>query len=420
MDMRELILAHKYERDRLLEGAYIPRSLLKNARRNVEKSIIKVIMGPRRAGKSIFSLQLLKNTNFAYINFDDERLIDIKNYDLIMKGIKEVYGETKYLLFDEIQNLNNWELFVNRLHRSGYNLIITGSNSKLLSKELTTHLTGRYIEFHIYPFSFFEFLKAKEIDYKDATLLKEKQGKILNVLNDYLLIGGFPEVVVKSFEPKNYLTSLFEGILFKDVVKRHNVRYAKSLYDLALYLVSNFASEFSFTKLKNMLNFKSVHTVQNYVQYLQEAFLFFSVARFFYKIKEQIKAPQKTYVYDTGLATALRFGISPDTGKMIENIVAIELLRRGKEIYYYRDKNGIEVDFVIKEGLKVSELIQVCYDIASPITEKREMRSLLKAQESLNAEKLNIITWDTDKEVIYKGIKISVISLWKWLLQQKP
>jgi len=290
--MRELILSHKYERDQLLKGNYIPRTLLKEAKRSIGKNIIKVIVGPRRAGKSIFSLQLLQNSNFAYINFDDERLADIKDYDLIMKGIKEVYGETKYLLFDEIQNLNRWELFVNRLSRRGYNLIITGSNSRLLSKELATHLTGRYIEFHIYPFSFAEFLKARKIDYRDADSLKEIEGKVLNVLNDYLLIGGFPEVIIKSLEPKNYLTSLFEGVLFKDVVKRYNVRYAKSLYDLALYLASNFACEFSFTKLKDILVFKSVHTVQNYVKYLEEAFLFFSLTRFSYKLSRFRGIPQ--------------------------------------------------------------------------------------------------------------------------------
>lgn len=413
--MRELILTHKYERDRLLKGTYVPRTLLKDAKRSIGKSIIKVIVGPRRAGKSIFSLQLLKNSNFAYINFDDERLVDIKDYDLIIKGIKEVYGETKHLLFDEIQNLNRWELFVNRLYRSGYNLVITGSNSRLLSKELATHLTGRYIEFHIYPFSFVEFLKAKEIDYKDATLLKEMEGKILNVLSGYLLIGGFPEVIIKSLEPKNYLTSLFEGVLFKDVVKRYNVRYAKSLYDLSLYLVSNFASEFSFTKLKNVLNFKSVHTVQNYVRYLEEAFLFFSLVRFSYKLKEQLKAPQKTYVYDTGLATALRFGSSPDYGRMIENIVAIELLRQGKEIYYYRDKNGVEVDFLIKEGLEVSELIQVSYDISNPNTKKKEIRSLVKAQKELSVDKLSLITWDYEGEEVKNSIRIRFVPLWKWL-----
>ncbi|OQX51519.1 MAG: hypothetical protein B5M53_10935 [Candidatus Cloacimonas sp. 4484_209] len=417
MNIRKLILSHKYERDQLLKNNYISRTLHKKAKRSIGKNIIKVIIGPRRAGKSIFSLQLLKNTNFAYINFDDERLIDIKDYDLIIKGVKEVYGDTKYLLFDEIQNLNKWELFVNRLHRRGYNLIITGSNSRLLSKELATHLTGRYTEFHIYPFSFLEFLKAKKIDYKEVPILKEREGKILNLLNDYLLTGGFPEVVIKSLEPKNYLTSLFEGVLFKDVVNRYNIRYSRNLYNLSLYLVSNFANEFSFTKLKNILELKSVHTVQNYVQYLKEAFLFFSLSRFSYKLKEQLKTPQKTYVYDTGLATALRFGTSPDYGRMVENIVAIELLRREKEIYYYKDKNGSEVDFVVKEGFRISELIQVCYDISSPVAERRELKSLIKAQKLLNVENLRIITWDVEKEQIYKGVKILFIPLWKYLLQ---
>ncbi len=418
-NIRELILSHKSERDHLLKGIYIPRSLLKKAKKSINTNIIKVIVGPRRAGKSIFSLQLLKDTNFAYINFDDERLIDLKDYDLIIKGIKEVYGDTKYLLFDEIQNLNRWEFFVNRLHRRGYNLIVTGSNSRLLSKEFATHLTGRYIQFHIYPFSFSEFLKVKKINYRDVSLLKETEGEMLNLLNDYLLMGGFPEVVIKSLEPKNYLTSLFEGVLFKDVVKRYNLRYAKNLYDLSLYLISNFASEFSFTKLKNILRLKSVHTVQNYVQYLEEAFLFFSLSRFSYKLKEQLKAPRKTYIYDTGLATALRFGTSPDYGKMIENIVAIELLRQRKETYYYRDKNGVEVDFVIKKGLNISELIQVSYNVSNLDTKKKEIKPLIKVQKVLSANKLTLITWNEEGEEKIGKNRIKIIPLWKWLLTGK-
>ena len=159
--MRDVILGHKEERDELLRTKYIKRNGLDNARQSINNNLIKVIIGPRRAGKSVFGIQMLEGLDFAYLNFDDERLVDISDYDDLIKAIRQVYGETKIILFDEIQNLPKWELFLNRLHRKGYNLVITGSNSRLLSRELSTHLTGRFIQFQILTFSFAEFLNAR-------------------------------------------------------------------------------------------------------------------------------------------------------------------------------------------------------------------------------------------------------------------
>ncbi len=415
--MKEVFLSQKQEKERLLSGNYIPRTSTTNALNAVDNTLIKVIVGPRRAGKSVFAIQILRERDFSYLNFDDERLIDFNDYDLLIKGMIEVYGTTKYMLFDEIQNLTKWELFVNRLQRQGYVLLLTGSNSQLLSKELSTHLTGRYIEFVIFPFSFVEFITAKNLKLKDKSLLtKPEQGKILNLLNEYITIGGYPEIVVKGIEPREYLKFLFDSVILKDVVKRYNVRYSKILYDLALFLVSNYSNEYTFTRLKNFLNISSVHTVQNYISYLESAHLFFTVRRFSHKPKEQLKAPSKIYVYDTGLASALRLSLSPDYGRLMENIVAVELLRRGKEIYYYRDKNGAEVDFVIKKGLKIDEMIQVCYNIADSKTMNKEIKSLVKSGKEVKCKKFLIITWDYEEEDKYKDGKIQFIPLWKWLL----
>lgn len=414
--MKDLFLSQKYEKERLLSGKYIERTLLKSAQHTIENSLIKVIVGPRRAGKSIFAIQLLRNKQFAYLNFDDERLSGITNYDQIIKGINEVYGSTKYLLFDEIQNLKNWELFANRLQRQGYILILTGSNSQLLSRELATHLTGRYQQFTIYPFSYLEFIKARNVILKtesEQTLVE--QGTFLNLLNEYLTLGGYPEIVVKGIEPHDYLKILFDSIILKDVVKRYNVRYSKALYDLALFLVSNYSNEYTFTKLKNLLHINSVHTVLNYIRYLESAYLFFTVRRFSYKLKEQLKAPSKVYVYDTGLASVLRITLSPDYGRLMENIVAVELLRRGKEIYYYKSKNGVEVDFVVKDGLRITQLIQVCYDVTESRTKKKEIKPLLRAGKELSCENLVIITWDYMAEESYDKTRISYVPLWRWL-----
>lgn len=419
--MKDLFLSQKYEKERLLGGTYIARTALKSALQTIENNLIKVIVGPRRAGKSIFAIQLLRNKPFAYLNFDDERLSGMTNYDQIIKGLNEIYGSTKYLLFDEIQNLKKWELFANRLQRQGYILILTGSNSQLLSRELAAHLTGRYQQFTIYPFSFLEFLSARNVDVKiksEQTLIE--QGTFLNLLNEYLTLGGYPEIVVKGIEPRDYLRFLFDSIILKDVVKRYNVRYSKALYDLALFLVSNYSNEYTFTKLKNLLYISSVHTVQNYVRYLESAFLFFTVRRFSYKLKEQLKAPSKIYVYDTGLASVLRMTISPNYGRLMENIVAVELLRRGKEIYYYKDKNGAEVDFVVKDGLRIAQLIQVCYDVPDNRTKKKEIKPLLRAGKELSCEKLLMITWDYEAEESYNKITITYIPLWKWLTSPPP
>ncbi|RLF40517.1 MAG: hypothetical protein DRN12_05220 [Thermoplasmata archaeon] len=414
--MKDLIVAHRSEKKRLLNQTYIKRENLANARRTLGNSLIKVIIGPRRAGKSVFALQMLRDTEFAYLNFDDERLLKVSNYDQLLKGINEIYGRTKFLLFDEIQNLEKWELFVNRLQRKGYEVVLTGSNSRLLSRELATHLTGRYMEFDVYPFSFREYLTAKGISFSDVDSDPEIEGSILNALNEYLTTGGYPEVVVKPLDPRDYLTVLFESILFKDIVKRYRVRYPKLLSDLAYYLISNFACRYTNTRLRKILDFRSVHTTQNYISYLSEAFLIFSISRFSFKLKEQLKSPQKVYSYDTGMVNALRYGLSPDHGRLMENLVAVELLRRKKDVYYYRNRNGVEVDFVTRRGTKLIELIQVAYNITDSRTQQREVRSLLRAQRHLKAENLIVLTWDYNREEKISGLVVQFIPLWRWLL----
>jgi uncharacterized protein len=416
--MKEVILRQKAERDELLGRRYVPREGLAAARASMKDPLIKVITGPRRSGKSVFAIQLLEGINFGYLNFDDERLLGEKDYEHLVKAIREVYGDAKYLLFDEIQNLPNWELFVNRLHRRGMRLIITGSNSRLLSRELATHLTGRYIPHQILPFSFREFLRAKDFSLEDNFLGKEKQGLLLNHLDEYLRSGGYPEIVTTGMDAKNYLSALFEGILFRDVVKRYNVRYSKKLHDLGLYLITNHSREFTYTSLKNALAFRSVHTVENYADYLAEAFILFAVQRYSQKIKEQVKSPRKAYGYDTGLINAVKFKITPDKGRLMENLVAIELLRRGEEIYYFKTRDGKEVDFAVKKGIAIDHLIQVCYEIDDIHTRKREINGLSKASKETGCKNLTILTWDYESKD-YADQSIDLIPVWRWLLQQR-
>ncbi|MEO0102888.1 MAG: ATP-binding protein [candidate division WOR-3 bacterium] len=419
--IKDIILQYKKEKELLLAQNYIPRQKLSFAQRFLPTKLIKVITGPRRAGKSVFSLLLLKETNFAYLNFDDENLLRIENSDEIIKGIFAVYPDPKFILFDEIQNLKGWEVFVNKLQRRGYNLILTGSNARLLSKELATVLTGRHIPIEIFPFDFSEFLRAKGLMPKrDERDLPEVKGKILNCLDIYLKNGGFPEVAVNNLDARTYLDTLFDAVLFKDVVKRYKVKYAQKIYDLALYLITNFAAEFSFTRLKNILNFASVNTLQNYLQYLTEAYLIFPLNRFSFKTKEQIKTPKKIYLVDNGFIRAKSFQFSPNFGRLMENLVFAELLKRGYKVnetlFYYKTRNQKEVDFILKEGMKIKTLIQIFYEGENLATEKRETKALIEASEELKCNDLLVITWDKSGEEEIKRKRVKFIPLYKWLM----
>jgi len=388
----------------------------------LDSDLIKIITGPRRAGKSVFSILLLKDKNFAYLNFDDDNLLKVDNYDEILKVLFEVYPESKFILFDEIQNLNNWEVFVNKLQRRGFNLILTGSNARLLSKELATALTGRCISVEILPFSFSEFLKAADFNFTSENLaLPETKGNLLNFLDNYLKNGGFPEIVTKNLDVKKYLDTLFDAILFKDVVKRYNVRFSQKIYDLALYLISNFCSEFSFTKLKNILDFRSTNTVQNYLRYLEEAYLFFFLNRFSFKMSLQLKAPKKIYLCDNGFILAKAFRFSQNIGKLMENLVFLQLLRKGYrpniDFFYYKTRNNREVDFIMRKDTEIKELIQVCYNLQEINVKEREIKSLIEAGRELNCFNFLIITWDEEREETYKNKTIKYIPLWKWLLE---
>lgn len=242
---------------------------------------------------------------------------------------------------------------------------------------------------------------------------------LLSYLDKYLDKGGYPEIIVKDLDAKNYLTTLFESVLFKDIVKRYNVRYTKKLYDLAHYLITNHSNEFSYTKIKNILEFRSVHTVENYTDYLNEAYLTFQIDRFSFKLREQLRSPKKLYAYDNGMIHAIKFKTGRDIGRLLENLVAVELTKRGADLYYYKSTNGKEVDFVIKQGSEIDQLIQVCYDLGDYSTRKRELAALVKAGKELRCNNLTIYTWDSMAEETHAGSRVSFIPLWRWLIGYK-
>ncbi len=412
--IRDIPLLQKRELEGRLKEKYVERSV---DSKKLSSSLITVIIGPRRAGKSFFAIHALSRKSiFGYVNFDDEKLIETKDYNEIVDAINTLYNNPKSILLDEIQNLDKWELFVNRLNRQGYNIVITGSNSNLLSKELATHLTGRYLLINIFPFSFKEYLN---VEGKELTESEIKEKLLL-----YLTYGGYPEPLLKKAEYKDYLSTLFNAIIYKDIVKRFRIRNVQAIEDLAVYLISNSAQEYSYNTLCSVTKCKSVHTVQKYLGYLEEAFIFFKINRFSFKVRDQIGSNKKIYCIDNGFIHARAFKFSPDIGKLYENLVAIELkkfeMNGSANIYFWKSEQHEEVDFVVREGQQTRQLIQVCYDLGNIKTRDREIRALLKASKELGCKDLLVLTEDYQSEEVINwfGIseKVKFIPLWRWLL----
>ena len=418
--MKNIVLKQRTERDMLVAKDYQQRVEITDSATLLASSLIKLITGPRRAGKSVLALQILQGKNYAYLNFDDNSLLTHFDEDAVMKALSEVYPRYEYLLLDEVQNLDGWDKWVTTLYRRGVNLIITGSNANLLSSEMATLLTGRYVETFILPFSMEETLRFCKVDINPSQT--EEQAALSLAMEDYMKNGGYPEIIHSRELEQVYLGSLFDSIILKDVAKRHKIRKTTELYDLADYLISNYGNPMSYTGIATDLNLGSVTTVKNFCKYLEEPYLFWFLPRFDRKLKEMKKADRKVYVVDTGFVSVRSLELSANSGKQLENMVFVELLRRGfniskKELFYYHTANGKEIDFVTKKGTSVGELIQVSYDITRPKTRKRELDALIIASDELNCNNLTLITWNTNETTNYKGKEIHIISAKNWFLK---
>lgn len=416
--LKSIILQQKEERDLLLTKDYQKRIPISENEIFLQSGLIKLISGPRRAGKSVFALQLLKGHPFAYLNFDDDLLLKKFDEELVFQSLLEVYPAFEYLLLDEIQNLTNWELWVGKLYRRGINLIITGSNANLLSSEMATALTGRYVQITLLPFCFAEAIDFKNIRFQYET--PTGKAMLLNELHEFMVMGGYPETIRTREIMRNYLSALFDSILLKDITKRFKVRNTNELYNLASYLLANFTTPLSMSRITADLALRSVNTVQKFNKYLSETYLFFFLPRFNSKLKLMQKADTKIYVVDNGFVYARAFELSDNWGKLLENMVFIELIRQGytigQTIFYYRTRNNREIDFVCRKGHKVDILIQVSYDISSQKTLKRETTALIEASEELKCNNMLIITYDEERTIELNRKKVQVIPSWKWLL----
>lgn len=401
--MKNAILNQRKERDRLLGMPYLVRQTVYDFDELLQSPNIKLLTGPRRVGKSTQAILMLRGKNFAYLNFDDNELL--KNWDesLAEKILAEVYPNYEYLLLDEVQNVDGWDVWVSKLFRRGVNLVITGSNANMLSGEMASVLTGRYLEIKMLPFSFEETSRFVGADFSR---------------DDYLKNGGYPETLSQRAITQTYLQTLFDSVIYKDVVQRHKIRNVTDLNNVATFLLSNFTGTFSYNDVADDLGFSSVSTTKKFMDYLHEPFLFYYLDRYNNKLKLMKKAPRKVYVVDNGFVSSKAFNLSENLGKLLENQVFVELLHRGydteKSLFYYHSRNDKETDFVVREGNKVTGLIQVCYDMSKEKTEKREVASLVECAQELNCDNLTIVTWNEERLIDKKGYTIKVVPVEKF------
>lgn len=389
-----------------------------------------IITGVRRSGKSFLMRLIWKkikeknninNENFLYFNFEDEKLLNFAATDLAgllecFYEIIEIDKKSKiYLFFDEIQNIYGWEKFINRLLEDGkYKIYITGSNASLLSKEIGTALTGRNYPINLFPLSFGEVVRYRlgRITKKDFYDV-DKKVRIKKIFSQYFENGGFPEVVINEFRP--ILQEYLKNIVYRDIMLRRKIKSEINLREIVSFVSSNTGVPLSYENIAKMTEIKSIMTVKNYISYLLDTYLFFSIPKHSFSIKKQIYNPDKLYLIDAGMYQEVAVVNSPNVGRILENMVFVELKNRGKEVFYFRGKK--ECDFIVVYKRKVEKLIQVT-DQLNNGNREREIAGLIEAMDKYNLSNGLILTSDDEDEIKIENKTITVKPIWKWLLEE--
>jgi uncharacterized protein len=388
----------------------IPREIATG--RFTKTDAIVVITGIRRCGKSTLMRQLsAQYSDFLYINFDDDRLMDfsVADFPSLMLVFEKTSPGTKVIFIDEVQNVPGWERFIRRIHDEGYKVFLTGSNANLLSAELGTHLTGRYTKITLFPFSFREMLRFRSIGTDRIT--EKTKAAILAEFDRYLTGGGFPEYL--KYGDQDYLKRIYDDILYRDIISRFGIREVKGFRQLAHYLFTNTANPATYNALKNTLGFKSVVSVRDYVGFLEEAYLIFEIFRYDFSLKKQHVHEKKLYCIDTGMHNAVAFRFSEDKGRVLENLVLIELLRRGKTVYFF--KNPKECDFLSEDRGMITRAIQVCYELSRE-NRDRELGGLAGAMLAHDLTEGLILTYHQEEIIHHGDAVVHVLPVWKWLI----
>ncbi|HHF51081.1 MAG TPA: ATP-binding protein [Candidatus Aminicenantes bacterium] len=429
--LKELIVGHKEKF--LSRGGLIRRELQDEIANYIPQREILIITGVRRSGKSslmklvcddLLSREDVLENNILYLNFEDERFVPFTVQDF--EPLYETFIEMEnpqgriYLFLDEIQNISGWEKWLNRLYEfENVKIFVTGSNASLLSSEISTALTGRNRQIVTWPFSLREFLTLKGVIIDAKSLYKrQKKVEIKRLFREYLELGGFPEVL--KIGDTTLLEQYYKDIIYRDVITRYGIKNIKEIKELTLFLAANPGTVQSYKSMQRIIGVRSQNTVKNYLEALNDVYLFFFMNLFDYSLKRQIYNPSKFYCIDAALSSSISFKFSRNMGHIYENIVFLELLRRNKELFYWKSKKGREVDFIIKEGLHITEAIQVCYSLEDERTRQREIEALIEVKDELKAERLTVITDDEEStvpvELQHVHGQINIIPLWKWLL----
>lgn len=397
----------------------IERAQLAEIERAIQLPHAVIVSGLRRVGKSTLLAQMahkLGYDSFYYVNFEDDRFLGFQPEDAeqLYRMLVETFGERKIFVVDEVQNIPGWEHFVRRFMDMDFKFYITGSNASLLSRELGTRLTGRYVPIELYPFSFREFLQFKKETFPDLQRMTTvEKARLNNLLDAYLQVGGIPDAL--KYPELPLLRTLYDDVLYRDIATRYRLEAVTALKELAFYLMSNPSSMVSFNKLKDQFRLGSVNTIKSYIDYMENSWLVFTLNLYDFSIKRQQIAPKKVYCIDTGLSSTIGFGFSPNTGKLLENLVFLALRRQTKEIYYYATPGGYEVDFYLPEK---RQLIQVARNMQNPATREREIRALSDALKGVKVESALILSDANENEFLLDGIKVEIRSVAEWLLNQ--
>ena len=414
--LRSVVIHQKGQIEK--SGIYVGRTVLTGVLDAFEDNRVLIITGIRRCGKSTLLKQVMeKRTQYCYVNFEDERLLAFRaeEFEDLNEVLIEVYGAPDIYFFDEVQNIEKFETFIRRLQDSGKKVVITGSNASLLSREFGTRLTGRYRLFELYPFSFAEYIRFRKITIgKDSPYIPEEKVGLTMAFAAYREQGGMPEYLINADE--GYIKTLYDNILYRDIITRYSIRQQRLVRELVGILLSMISLPFTYNSLKKSLGLSNAITVKEYITYLGSAYLFFELSRFDYSLKKQLSSPRKIYGIDTAFSILGGFSMSPDRGRHLENIIFIELKRRGREIFYFSGKR--ECEFIIKNGRSITGVIQVCHEMNDKNME-HEFEGLFEAMETFQLDRGLILTNDQEDTRKTGDRTVNIKPVWKWLLENE-
>ena len=417
MVTKDLLRQVIYEQRGLNEPLGVKRKI---AQEQIDAPEVLVISGVRRCGKSVLLQQIRagqKEQDYC-LCFDDDRLLhfEVSDFQLMCDVFAEDFGMQNTFYLDEVQLIEGWERFVDRLYSHHNKVFITGSNAHLLSKELGTLLTGRHLTQELWPMSFMEYLELRNEEWQKSDLFTTAgKARLVNLQNAYLHEGGFPQYL-QTKNPR-YLKELYNDIIYRDIVARHKLTSDRQIREMTYYLASNFTRRFTYLSVAKATGIKSSETVQDYIRYLEEAYLVGVLTKYDYKVGEQIKSPKKIYFIDNGLVAQIGFSFSGNMGPRLENAVYVELRRQDKEVFYYQDK--WECDFVARENGRITKAIQVTVSMADANTRQRELNGLAAAMDAFDLKEGVIITMDESEELtLDDGRLVHVLPYYRWIYEE--